>query len=66
MHEKSCFLKHFGSERVKEDTEFTNKIVFDFPLVFVLLWKDDIWLMPFKTLARYPLWITIKLKKKYS
>ena len=49
--------RHF----VKEDIEFTSKIVSDFPLVFVLLCKDDIWLMPFKTLARYHLCITIKL-----
>ena len=51
--------RHF----VKEDIEFTSKIVSDFPLVFVLLCKDDIWLMSFKTLARYHLCITIKIKK---
>ena len=35
------FLKDF----VKEDIKFTSKIVSDFRLVFVLLCKDDIWLM---------------------
>ena len=44
-----------ASDFVTEDTEFTGKIVSDFPLVFVLLRKDDIWLMSFKTLARYHL-----------
>ena len=52
--------RHF----VKEDIEFTSKIVSDFPLVFVLLCKDDIWVMSFQTLARYHLCITIKLQKK--
>ena len=54
--------RHFGIE----DIEFTSKIMCDFPLVFVLLCKDDICLMSFKKLARYYLCITIKLKKEYS
>ena len=37
--------RHF----VEEGIEFTGKIVSDFPLVFVLLWKDEIWLMSNKT-----------------
>ena len=47
--------RHF----VKEDIQFTSKIVSDFPLFFVLLYKSDIWLMSFKTLARYSFCITI-------
>ena len=47
--------RHF----VKEEIEFTSKIVFDFSLVFLLLCKDDICLMSFKILARYHLCITI-------
>ena len=55
--------RHF----VKEEIEFTSKIVFDFSLVFLLLCKDDICLMSFKILARYHLCITINFfKKKYS
>ena len=45
--------RHF----VKKDIKFTSKIVSDFPLVFVLLCKDHIWLMSFKRLARYHLCI---------
>ena len=47
--------RHF----VKEDIQFTSKIVSDFPLFFVLFYKSDIWLMSFKTLARYNFCITI-------
>ena len=47
--------RHF----VKGDIQFTSKIVSDFPLFFVLLYKSDIWLMSFKTLARYNFCITI-------
>ena len=43
---------------VKDEIEFTSKIVSDFSLVFLLLCKDDIWLISFKILARY-LCITI-------
>ena len=60
------FTYIFVKDFVKEDIKFTSKIASDFRLVFVLLCKDDIWLMSFKTLARYHLWITIKLQKKYS
>ena len=47
--------RHF----LKREIEFTSKTVSDFPLVFLLLCKDDIWLMYFKILARYHLCITI-------
>ena len=52
--------RHF----VKDEIEFTSKIVSDFSLVFSLLCKDDIWLMYFKILARYHLCITINIFKK--
>ena len=52
--------RHF----VKDEIEFTSKIVSDFSLVFSLLCKDDIWLMYFKILARYHLCITINFFKK--
>ena len=51
---------------VKEEIEFTSKIVSDFSLVFLLLCKDDIWLMSFKILARYLCITIIFFKKKYS
>ena len=44
-----CFCeRHF----VKEDIEFTSKIVSDFPLVFVLLCKDDIWANVFSDIKK--------------